>query len=127
MLAHLQEHRDAGHSVPQSCVDDLIVDQEENDRWIANFNPVEEQRKNAEANQRIHDIWQVAKEELGYVHPGPEKFDWEAHHDAWERARLIYEQRAQLATSVMPPIPQEKTPPVKSASGHRGAGLRVQQ
>ena len=100
MIAHLEEHRAAGHHVPEDCIEDLLADKEENDRWIANFDPVEEQRKNEERNQRITDIWQIAKEELGYVHPGPEKFDGEAHQDAWQRASEIYEQRKQLLEAV---------------------------
>lgn len=34
MLAHLAKHREAGHNVPQRCIDGLIADREENDQWI---------------------------------------------------------------------------------------------
>jgi len=102
MLAHLEEHRAAGHHVPQDCIEGLLADKEENDRWIANFDPVEEQRQRDAANQRIEDIWQIAKEALGYEHPGHEKFDGAAHQDAWERASGIYEQRGQVMAAMSP-------------------------
>lgn len=44
MIAHLQEHRDAGHCVPQFCIDRLLADKNETDEWIANYGPAEEYR-----------------------------------------------------------------------------------
>jgi len=120
MLAHLDEHRGAGDHVPQDCIEDLLADKEENDRWIADFDPVREQRKQDERNQRIEDIWNVAKEDLGYVHPGHEKFDGKVHQDAWERASEIYEHRKQLleATHSSPlveaPAPADALAPASS-------------
>lgn len=34
MLAHLEEHRAAGHLVPDYCLDGLRDDRDENDSWI---------------------------------------------------------------------------------------------
>ena len=35
MIAHLNEHRDAGHCVLDNTYDDLRADAQENDEWIA--------------------------------------------------------------------------------------------
>lgn len=35
MLAHIEEHRAAGHKIPERCVPQLIADRVENDKWIA--------------------------------------------------------------------------------------------
>ena len=94
MIAHLEEHRAAGHCVPQDCIDDLLADKDENDEWIANFDPVEEQRKRDEVNQRIDAIRQIMKDELGYEHPGPERFDYRVHQENWDKATAIYERQA---------------------------------
>lgn len=34
MISHLNEHRDAGHTVLQETIDDLLRDAEDNDQWI---------------------------------------------------------------------------------------------
>jgi len=94
MLGHLDEHRAAGHCVPQGCIDALVEDKAENDQWIARYDPAEERRKHDEANRRRKEIWKIAEQELGYVHPGPEKFDAPEYFAAWEQASQIYEERA---------------------------------
>lgn len=35
LLVHLDEHKAAGHDVPDSCIARLIEEREENDAWIA--------------------------------------------------------------------------------------------
>lgn len=42
MLAHLDEHRRAGHCVPDDCVEELKADAAENDAWIAERGPESE-------------------------------------------------------------------------------------
>lgn len=39
MIAHLEEHKAAGHHVPQETIDDLLADKEENDATIKEMNP----------------------------------------------------------------------------------------
>ena len=34
MLNHLVKHRMAGHTVPDSCIEELEADREENDAWL---------------------------------------------------------------------------------------------
>ena len=34
MLDHLELHKTKGHHIPKHCIDDLIYDQEENDKWM---------------------------------------------------------------------------------------------
>lgn len=120
MLAHLEEHRAQGHNVPQDCIDELLADKEENDQWIATYDPIEEERERREANQRIEDIWQIAKDELGYTHPGPKKFDLEAYIDAWQKAQAIYEQRRNMqARPVLPTLQVKSVPPVARTGSKR--------
>lgn len=35
MLAHLDAHKAAGHTVPADCIEGLKAEAEDNDRWIA--------------------------------------------------------------------------------------------
>lgn len=38
MLDHLEEHRAAGHTVPESCIERLKADADDNDHWINDEN-----------------------------------------------------------------------------------------
>jgi hypothetical protein len=35
ILSHLEEHRQAGHDVPDDCIDRLVAKREENDAFLA--------------------------------------------------------------------------------------------
>lgn len=93
LIEHLREHQKKGDHVQDYVFERLLDEKEENDEWIKNYDAEVEARKREEANQKVRDTWQIAKEELGYEHPGPEKFDWEAHDKAWKAATKLYESR----------------------------------
>jgi hypothetical protein len=42
MLEHLEQHKAAGHQVPDYCISGLKEDAEENDKWLANYDPDKE-------------------------------------------------------------------------------------
>jgi hypothetical protein len=44
MLAHLDEHKAAGHDVPERAIVRLIEEREENDAWIATQAAIREER-----------------------------------------------------------------------------------
>lgn len=92
MLDHLKLHQAEGHTVPGECIEGLEEDREENDHWIANYDREDEARKQREYNEAVTELRRIAQEELGYEHPGPEKFDPEVHAEKMDQARVIYEE-----------------------------------
>lgn len=37
IIDHLEEHKKAGHYVPDSCIERILEEEEENDKWIKNW------------------------------------------------------------------------------------------